>query len=187
MKTILPRETALVLIDVQQGFDDARWGRRNNLDAEANLARLLAAWRASGRPVFHVKHNSRDPASPLHPSRPGNAIKPAVAPLDGEPVIEKDVNSGFIGTDLESRFRTAGITDLVVAGLTTPHCVSTTARMAGNLGFNTHLVSDATAAFEWQAHDGKRILPEEVHYHALASVHGEFAEVVTTAAVLGAV
>ncbi len=177
--------TALLLIDVQQGFDDlAWWGARNNPGAEANIVRLLAAWRAASRPVFHVKHNSRNPRSPLHPARPGNALKPAVAPLPGEPLFEKDVNSGFIGTDLEARLRQAGVTDLVITGLTTQHCVSTTTRMAANLGFKVRLVSDATAAFDWTAHDGRRVPAEEMHYHALAPLHGEFAEVVTTDAVL---
>jgi len=176
---------ALLLIDVQQGFDDlAWWGARNNPGAEANIARLLAAWRAAGRPVFHVKHNSRIARSPLHPAHAGNAFQPATAPLPGEPVFEKDVNSGFIGTDLEARLRQAGVTRLVIVGLTTPHCVSTTTRMAANLGFKVRLVSDATAAFDWTAHDGRRIPAGEVHYHALATLHGEFADVVTTAAVL---
>jgi nicotinamidase-related amidase len=173
--------SALLLIDVQQGFDDLSfWGARNNPGAEANMARLLAAWRSAGRPVFHVKHNSRNPRSPLHPANAGNAIKPGVAPLPGEPVLEKDVNSSFIGTDLEARLRSAGVTGLVIVGLTTPHCVSTTTRMAANLGFNVRLVADATAAFDWKAHDGRTILAEEMHYQALASLHGEFAEVVTT-------
>ena len=177
--------SALLLIDVQQGFDDlSYWGPRNNPGAEANMARLLSAWRSASRPVFHVKHNSRNPRSPLHPANAGNAIKPGVAPLPGEPVFEKDVNSSFIGTDLEARLRQAGVTGLVIVGLTTPHCVSTTTRMAGNLGFNVRLVSDATAAFDWKAHDGRIIPAAEMHYQALAPLHGEFAEVVTTDAVL---
>ncbi len=183
--TSLDSSAALLLIDVQQGFDDpAWWGARNNPGAEANMVRLLAAWRAAGRLVLHVKHNSRSARSPLHPANAGNAFKPEVAPLPGEPVFEKDVNSSFIGTTLEARLRQAGVTSLVIVGLTTPHCVSTTARMAANLGFQVRLVSDATAAFEWTAHDGRRIPAEEVHYHALAALHGEFAEVVTTAAVM---
>ena len=177
--------TALILIDVQQGFDDPKWGARNNPGAEGNMVRLLGAWRAAGRPVFHVKHNSTHPDSPLNPARPGNALKPAFAPRAGEPLFEKTVNSGFIGTGLEARLRAAGVTDLVIAGLTTPHCVSTTTRMAGNLGFNVRVVSDATAAYEWTAHDGRRLPPEEVHYHALAALHGEFATVVSTEDVLG--
>jgi nicotinamidase-related amidase len=177
---------ALVIIDVQKGFDDPQWGRRNNADAEEKIAALLAEWRLRNRPVFHVKHNSKNAGSPLHPANAGNAIKDAVAPLAGEPLIEKDVNSAFIGTNLEARLQDAGVRELVVVGLTTSHCVSTTARMAGNLGFTTYVVSDAVAAFEWQAHDGRTISPEDMHYHALAALHREFAHVVSCAAVFDA-
>jgi nicotinamidase-related amidase len=172
--------TALLVIDVQGGFDEPYWGARNNPDAEANIARLLEAWRAAGRSVFHVKHNSRLPRSPLHPANPGNAFKDFATPQNGEPAIGKDVNSAFIGTDLEARLREAGVDSLVIVGLTTPHCVSTTARMASNLGFKTTVVSDATAAHAGRGPDGKPIDAETVHYHALAALNGEFAEIVTT-------
>lgn len=179
-------KTALLLIDVQQGFDEPYWGQRNNPDAEANMAKLLEAWRASARPVFHVKHNSRNARSPLHPSNAGNAYKSAVAPLATELAFGKDVNSAFIGTDLEARLRDAGVNALVIAGLTTPHCVSTTARMASNLGFATKVVSDATAAHAGIGPDGKPVDAETMHYHALAALNGEFADIVTTAELLDA-
>lgn len=170
---------ALVLIDVQQGFDDPKWGARNNPDAEQKIAGMLATWRANNWPVIHIKHNSSGAHSPLNPANPGNRIKAIAAPAAGEPVVEKRVNSAFIGTDLEERLRRDGVTRVVIAGLTTPHCVSTTTRMAGNLGFETFLASDATAAFEWRAHDGTIVPPEVMHFHALAALHGEFATVGT--------
>ena len=176
--------TALIVIDVQQGFDEPHWGTRNNPGAEDNIAALLAAWRAAKRPIFHVKHNSRSPKSPLHPSKAGNAFKEAAAPRDGEPALSKDVNSAFIGTDLEERLRAAGIGEVVIVGLTTPHCVSTTTRMAANLGFKVHLVTDATAAHAGRGPDGAAIDAETMHYHALASLGGEFADLVTTADLL---
>lgn len=182
----IPIAPALLLIDVQQGFDHPTWwGARNNPTAEANMARLLAAWREAGRPVLHVKHNSTLADSPLHPLHPGNAIKSEVAPLPGERIFEKRVNSGFIGTHLEEYLRELGVTDLVIVGLTTPHCVSTTTRMAANLGFTVRLVSDATVAFDCTAHDGRKIAAEDVHFHALAALHREFAEIVTIDHLLG--
>lgn len=172
---------ALLLIDVQQGFDDlAYWGgARNNPDAEKRMAELLAAWRAAGAPVVHAQHCSRNPNSRLHRSHPGWKIKPEVAPRAGEPVVEKDVNSCFIGTPLESLLREKGIQSLVIAGLTTDHCVSTTVRMAGNLGFGTYVVSDATATFDKRGPDGELFPAELIHRTALASLDEEFATVLT--------
>lgn len=177
---MLPDTAALIIVDVQVGFDDPVWGERNNPDAEARIVELLAAWRRTGRPVIHLQHLSTDPDSPLAPGRPGAEIRPEVAPLDGEPVFRKRVNSAFIGTGLESFLRARGIGTLVITGLTTDHCVSTTTRMAGNLGFETLLVADATAAFARRGHDGNCYDADLIHATALASLHGEFAEVLET-------
>lgn len=131
------QNAVLIIIDVQKAFDDPRMGKRNNPGAEKNIARLLDAWRASGRPIIHVRHDSVEPHSMLRPGQPGNEIKAEAKPKADEPVIGKHVNSAFIGTDLEQRLRKAGQDTVVCAGLTTDHCVSTTARMSGNLGFKT--------------------------------------------------
>lgn len=183
-------DAALILIDIQKGFDDPIWGARNNPQAEANAGRLLAAWRAAGRPVIHVRHGSRHPTAPLSPSGPGFAFKDEVAPLPGEPILTKDVNSGFIGTDLEARLRAAGIETVIIFGLTTPHCVSTTARMASNLDFTTFVVADASATFAansaqgWREGDAIEIDPELSHRIALAHLNGEFATVLDTNQIL---
>ena len=181
----LPANAALIVIDVQQAFDDPRLGERNNPGAEQQIAALLAAWRDASRPIFHVHHRSRHAEGLFHPSAPGFAVKPEALPLAGEPVIYKDVNSALIGTDLEQRLRVAQIDTLVLVGITTDHCVSTTARMAGNLDFVTWVVSDATATFARTGADGTRYSAELMHQTALASIHGEFATVVDSAAVLG--
>jgi nicotinamidase-related amidase len=182
----LPKNAVLLLIDVQKGFDEPAWGQRNNPNAEENMARLLSAWRKGARPVFHVQHLSIMPNSPLRPENPGSAIKDAVKPLPGEPLFKKHVNSAFIGTDLEAQLRQNGYDTLVIVGLTTQHCVSTTARMAGNLGFKTYVVSDATAAFSVTGPDGIDYSAEQVHALSLATIHNEFAQVVDTETVLNA-
>lgn len=173
---------ALLLIDVQKGFDDLDYwgGQRNNPDAEKRMAELLAHWRAAGAPVIHAQHCSRNPRSLLHRSHAGWQIKDEVRPQGHEPVIAKDVNSCFIGTPLESLLRDQKIQSLVVAGLTTDHCVSTTVRMAGNLGFETYVVSDATATFDKGGPNGEKFSADLIHKTALASLHGEFATVLRT-------
>jgi nicotinamidase-related amidase len=182
--TPLPQSAVLIVIDVQEAFNDPSWGKRNNPTAEANIAALLAGWRTTQRPVIHVQHRSARMESLFHPNRPGFKVKPEAEPLPGEPVIYKEVNSSFIGTDLEQRLRARGAATLVIAGITTDHCVSTTTRMAGNLGFATYLVSDATATFERRVPQGRHFSAEQMHDTELASLHGEFATVVDSATVL---
>jgi len=182
----LPDDAVLLVVDVQKAFDNPRWGTRNNPSAETNIARLLKGWRASGRRVIHVHHRNPRSGSLFNPGAPGVEVKPEGEPLAEEPVLFKDVNSAFIGTDLEKRLRSEGVASLVIVGLTTDHCISTTTRMAGNLGFQTYLVSDATATFERVGPDGKRYSAEMMHDTALASLSEEFAHVVKTAEVLEA-
>jgi len=168
---------ALLVVDVQQGMDDPRYGARNNPAAEQRIADLLAAWRRAGRPVIHVQHLSLHPHSPLRPDAPGNAFKREALPLPGEPVFRKHANSAFIGTGLEEHLRARSIESLVVVGITTDHCVSSTARMAANLGFTVTVVDDATATFERRGPDGAHYSAELMHRTALASLHEEFATV----------
>jgi len=182
--TRLPPSAALIVVDVQQAFLDPRYGERNNPDAESNIGRLLAAWRSSGRPIRHIVHDSVEPRSLLRPGLPGNAIQAVAAAKTAEPVYGKNVNSAFIGTSLEKDLRQASIDTLVIVGLTTNHCVSTSVRMAGNLGFTTFVVSDATATFSRPTMDGTVRPAEAVHLAALSDLHGEFATVVDTAEVL---
>jgi nicotinamidase-related amidase len=182
----LPAErTALVIIDVQKGMDEDYWGVRNNPHAEQNMARLLDAWRQRGWPVYHIHHRSKNPRSPLRLDYPGSEVKEIVRPQPGEPVINKRENSAFVGTDLEERLRAARHTTLVLIGLTTDHCVSTTARMAANLGFDTIVVSDATATFDRTSPlTALHFTADEMHEAELTSLSGEFATIASTEQVL---
>ena len=188
----LPDKSALLVIDVQQGHDDPRFGRRNNPDAEGRIAVLLDAWRTKGLPVIHVQHLSVREQSPFHPTKPGVAIKPIVGPRGDETLIQKSANSAFIGTSLEQMLKERDIKTLILTGLTTPHCVSSTARMAGNLGFDTYVVADATAANEgtvdlnFPGGSGVYMDPDLVHMVSLATINGEFVTVVDTAEVMAA-
>lgn len=180
-------EQTLILIDFQTGFDDPFWGPRNNRDAERKALALLDAVRRAGGSVAHVRHLSREPGSPL--SGPGAAFKPGFAPAPGEELYEKSVNSAFIGTRLEADLRARGARELIVCGLTTPHCVSTTTRMAANLGFSVTLAHDACAAFarnaDFSFDGGHALPPEDIHRIAVAHLHGEFARAVAVADLIG--
>ncbi len=173
---------ALILVDIQKGFENIEYwgGQRNNPDAELRASELLKIWRANYLPVFHMQHCSSIPTSLLHETHAGNQFNDLVAPVEGEPIIKKNVNSAFIGTDLQAQLDNANITTLVIAGLTTDHCISTTTRMAGNLGYETFLVADATATFNKKGIDGQNFPAELIHETALASLDKEFATVITT-------
>ncbi|MBC9877775.1 cysteine hydrolase [Bradyrhizobium sp. INPA01-394B] len=172
---------ALIVVDVQRAFDEweAAGKRRNNPDALARIVGLLAAFRANGAPIFHIRHEGTKPNSTFLPSRTGYAVKDEAREQAGEPVIVKRVNSAFIGTDLEARLRADDIATLVICGATTNHCVETTTRMAGNLGFDAHLVRDATWTFDRTGPDGETHAAEDIHAMTLSNLNGEFARIVT--------
>ena len=175
-------EFGLILIDIQKGLDELDFygGKRNNLNAESNCVEILNAFRAKNYPVVFVQHDSTNPNSPLYPGQAGHDLKDEVAPLSNELVFHKNVNSAFIGTDLENWIHRSGINKVVMIGLTTEHCISTSVRMSANLGFNTILINDATAAFQKVLPDGTVIEAEMVHQVELANLRDEFAEIIST-------
>lgn len=184
MKDIFNNQTPLIVIDVQKGFDDPCWGERNNPQAEENIAKLLDEWRRMKRPVIHVHHCSTETDSPLREDRPGNKVKDFAEPAEGEAVFKKNVNSAFIGTELEPWLKDRACKTLVIVGLTTDHCVSTSVRMAANLGFQVFLISDATAAFSKNGPDGTYYSAEQIHSVHLASLNKEFCSVCDTSTIL---
>ena len=172
--------TALLLIDVQEGFKDPYWGKRNNPNAEKNIKALLNKFREIGHPVIHVQHLSTNPSSPLRPGQSGANPMAETSPLGNERIFQKQVNSAFIGTDIENYLRHEGIQSLIMLGFTSDHCVSTSARMAANLGFDVTIVSDATVTFGRVGSNGDMLPAELVHEVSLASLRGEFATVIAT-------
>jgi nicotinamidase-related amidase len=181
-----PDRAALLLVDVQQGMDDPSWGPRNNPECEANVDRLLTHWRERGGTVVFVRHDSVEPDSPLRPERPGNAFKPVIS---GEPdlLVTKEVNSAFLGTPaLEPWLRERGIDAIVIAGIQTNMCCETTARMGGNLGFDVAFAIDATHTFDLDDPlNGGVIEADMLARVTAANLHGEFAQVVSTAQLTG--
>jgi nicotinamidase-related amidase len=180
----MPSE-ALLVIDVQQAFDDPSWGPRNNPDCERNVGRLVADFRARGEAVVFVRHDSDEPGSTLAPDHPGNAFKDVIS---GEPdlFVTKRVNSAFLGDqDLDGWLKERGIGRIAVCGITTNHCCETTARMGGNLGYDVRFVLDATAAFAMTGPDGQTFDAETVYRMTAANLHDEFATVVQTDDVIG--
>lgn len=174
----------LLVIDVQQGFLDPYWGRTNNPSAEDNIRQLLAHWRERRWPIVLVRHDSSHPQSPLRPGQEGNEFQEGIEG-DHALLVRKSVNSAFYGSpSLHEWLTSRSSQELVICGITTNHCCETTARMAGNLGYQVSFVLDATRTFDVRDLDGEVIPAEEIARMTAANLHGEFATVTTTNSVL---
>lgn len=176
----------LIIIDMQKGMADPAAGSRNNPQAEQQIAALLGAWRAAGATVVHVRHISRTPGSPFWPGQRGAEFQEALAPLPGEHVVEKNVPCAFVLSGLERWLRVRGITRLVLVGVSTNNSVEASARSAGNLGFSTEVVADATFAFAKTDYAGTARSADDVHAMSLSNLQHEYAQISDTAAVLAA-
>lgn len=180
------RAPTLIIVDMQKGMASPSAGPRNNPNAERNVEALLKAWRDAGATLVHVRHMSRTPGSPFWPGQSGVEFQDELIPLPTEYVVEKNVPDAFVNTGLERWLHARGITDLVIVGVSTNNSVEATARTAGNLGFQTQVVSDATFAFDKTDYHGTLRTADEVHAMALANLDGEYATVTSTARVIAA-
>lgn len=179
-------DTALLIIDMQRGINDPRFGSRNNPLAESNMIRLLAAWRKAERPIVHVRHISRSPSSVFFPGQPGAEFQAEFLPLPHEHVVEKNVPDAFTHGGLERWLHMRAIRQLVIVGVITNNSVEATARSAGNLGFSVLVPADAAYTFDKCDFNGTCRTAEEVHAMSLANLHGEYATVTTTEQLLAA-
>jgi nicotinamidase-related amidase len=180
MNTHPAHGAVLLLVDLQRAIDHPSWGQRNNPDAETNLAALLDLWRREAWPVWHVRHDSVHATSHYRPGQPGHDFRSGTEPLAGERVIAKRTNSAFIGTTLEADLRARGDLRLVMAGVITNNSIEATARMAGNLGFETWLVEDAGFTFGRTDYNGVHRTADEVHAMSLSNLDGEYCTVART-------
>jgi nicotinamidase-related amidase len=186
--------SALLVVDVQRGFDDPSRPPRDNPACEANVRALIDASAERGDAIVLVRHDATDPGSTLHPDAPGNAFKPILDGVEADLVLPKRVHSAFHGeVDLDAWLRGRGIRDLIVCGIQTNRCCETTTRVGGDLGYDVRFVLDATHTFDEPAHDARgaggsgEVLPAALLSRVTAAnLDGHFARVVTTAEVVGA-
>lgn len=181
----LDANTALLIIDMQQGMNRPDLGRRNNPDAEQHMQSLLVAWRKAQRPIVHIRHISRTPGSVFWPGQPGCEFQPALQPLAHEHVVEKNVPDAFAATGLERWLRTRSIQKLVIVGVITNNSVESTARSGGNLGFDVIVAADACYTFDQTDLSGRVWPAEDVHALSLSNLAMDYARVMRTAVILG--
>tara|TARA_B100000609_G_scaffold172666_1_gene148207 strand:+ start:19 stop:594 length:576 start_codon:yes stop_codon:yes gene_type:complete len=178
----ISKNPALIIIDVQKAFLEKDYPgiKRNNINAELVCGNILNKWRENDLNVIHVRHSSTNPESKLHKSKPGFEFNDYVKPKNNEIVLTKNVNSAFIGTGLDEILKNLNINTLVIVGMTTNHCISSSVRMAGNLGYETFLISDSTACYNTKGLDEKEIDCEVIYEASIASLSGEFAEIISS-------
>lgn len=185
--TTLDSNAVLIIIDMQKGMLSPQLGRRNNLGAELRIGQLLSGWRASNRPVVHVRHISRAPGSVFWPGQAGCEFQEALAPLAHEHVQEKNVPDAFAATGLERWLRVRGIRQLVMVGVITNNSLESTARSGGNLGFDVIVPPDTTYTYD-QADLNGRVWPaEDVHALSLSNLAMDYARVIEASDLLKAI
>jgi nicotinamidase-related amidase len=177
--------TVLLPIDMQHAFDGPPWPRRWNQEVDVNGLALLAEWRARGRPIIHVRHDSPSPESSLAPGTPGHAWRAGFGPQHDEPLLTKSVHSAFIGTDLDLRLKRLGARHLIVFGIATDMCVSTTIRTGANMGWDMILVPDACDCFDLADGNGGTITAEEVQRAHVATLAFQFCRTLSTSGLIG--
>ena len=185
-KQINPANIALLVIDVQMAFThrDEQGALRSTPMAESNIRRLPEGFRETGAKIVHIHHHSHEAGSPFTAGLPGAVVQEFAKPAPSETTYIKHVSSGFIGTSLEDDLRRAGVEHLVVCGAEANKCVETTARMAGNLGFNTLYAGDGVWAYGSTGPDDREHSADDILSVTLSNMHGEFATVLSTDEIL---
>jgi nicotinamidase-related amidase len=178
-------ESALLIIDLQNDYFPGGKMELEGSPAAVEKAReALAAFRAKGLSVFHVRHLSTRPGATFFlPGTEGAEIHASVRPAAGEPVIEKNFPNSFRGTDLKERLERAGAKRLVVAGMMTHMCVDASVRQANDYGFGVTLLADACAT-RAQKFGTETVPARQVHTAFLAALNGAYAKVAPTEEIL---
>lgn len=182
----IDRNAALLIIDMQNGINHSRLGRRNNPQAEGNMLMLLSHWRSTLRPVVHVRHISRSPDSVFSPGQEGVAFQDRFLPLPTEHVVEKNVPDAFVATGLERWLHVRDVRELILIGVITNNSVEASGRTAGNLGFKTTVVADGAFTFDQIDLNGRLWPAEDVHALSLANLAADYASIRLTSEVLQA-
>lgn len=180
-KTKEPIErSALLVIDVQDSFraDAERWARRSSPAFEANLSRLVEAYRAAELPVIWILHTDGD--GPFRPESGLVRVQEWLQPRDGEPVLHKTTRNAFTSTTLAEVLAGLGVRRLAITGIQTEQCCETTARLAGDLGYDVDFVTEATATFPiTHPETGEQLPVEQIARNTEFALRGRFARIAT--------
>jgi len=172
-------KTALLIIDVQHGvFMRKHYDGKNVYQEEAfleNLKSLSNRARAAGVPVIYIQHLYEN-FPPMAKGSPYWLTHPAIAPWDGEAVIEKSHADAFWDTPLQKTLQDLNVDTLVITGMQTEFCVDTTLKRALSLGYKNILAGDGHSTLDSDVLTAEQII---THYNSVWAT--QFAKVLPAA------
>ena len=167
-------EATLIIIDAQREYVDGALPLAGVDAALARIAETLEKARAAGAPVVHVQHKGRA-GGLFDPETPAFAFADQAMPAAGEAIVQKGLPNSFAGTDLNAVLEKAGRKRLILAGFMTHMCVSATARAALDLGYQSTVLSDATATRDLPDPAGNGVVAAvDLHRAELAALSDRF-------------
>jgi nicotinamidase-related amidase len=172
------KESALLVLDAQDSFKaSSRWERRNNLEFERNVGRLIELYRAAELPVIYFLHTDSDPG--FSQDSPFFKLMDFIAPRPGEPVIVKNTRNAFTSTGLSALLMERGVRRVVITGIQMEQCCETSARVAADLGYAVDFVTEATLTFPIPNHDrpGEELGVEEIRVRTEYVLRKRFARI----------
>jgi nicotinamidase-related amidase len=182
-KNVPIEQSALLVIDAQDSFKATPgWERRNNREFEANVGRLISAYRAAGLPVIYFLHTDDDPG--FETTSKHYKLMDFIDPQPNEPVLHKNTRNAFTSTRLSELLLELGVRRLAITGIQMEQCCETSARVAADLGYAVDFVIDGTMTFPIQNRDNPA---EELGVDAIRErteyvLRGRFATITTAAA-----
>ncbi len=177
-------DTALLIVDFQNDyfptFPGAKWPLEHTEAAAQNGAKLLAACRQKGLPVFHVRHEFPSMDAPFfQPGSDGAQIHPDLTPREGEAVIVKQQINSFRDTDLQQQLQQAGVKRLLIVGAMSHMCIDAVTRAAADFSYECCLAHDACATLDLEF-NGVRVPAAQVHAAFMAALQFGYAQVEST-------
>jgi nicotinamidase-related amidase len=175
-------ESALLVVDAQESFRvGPRWNLRNNREFEANVGRLIDAYRAAKLPVVFMLHSDPDPG--FEYGGPHYRLMDFIKPKPDEPVLHKTARNSFTGTMLQSLLLERGVRRLAITGISMEQCCETTTRVAADLGYAVDFVIDGTMTFPIDDPDrpGQSLSVDKIEERTVYALKNRFATVTTSA------
>jgi nicotinamidase-related amidase len=172
---------ALIVVDIQNDyFPGGKWPLHEMDAAADNAARLIAAARAKGELVVHVRHEFESAGAPFFtPGSAGAAIHPKVLNQGSEPVVLKHKANAFRATELKPLLDAAGVEEVVICGAMSHMCVDAVARAAADFGYKVTVIHDACASRDLDF-NGVQVPAAQAHAAFMAALGFAYATLSST-------